>query len=560
MPAVIKCSWMDDLFMCLPGDLDPDEVLAFQTERVVRINDRVLGCFALCCRLAVLVYIVADLLINHGHMLIETPVGTSRMTVMLPPYSYGGSPPKSACPGCSNAEICGPGGSCPCPVPWPKAVDEMNGDYCSVTSDGKPTMDNVVDEVRMPCMYWGQDKRYLVPMLGSQLLVTTRLKQQLYDTKCDKAFTGVQPNGDTWNMTAVDPDCVKNTQDYPPSQDIFKGFVAGVEGATIKLDHTVSGQQSVYVEARNSEMHGELLDCDDKESVRRVLKPVDPLQETDCGMGRNSIFTLEELLSVAQYGFGDFGRCGIKLDEPSLINLKPTDRIACRGKNLVEELGNASSSLFKNVNGTWQSECGETIRYSGIVLVVDVHYDNSDGLDAGDVAYTIRVRALSLSEAEFERAGISWGSGRYLYEGRRGVLVMVQQGGTLMVFSFKALLINVTAGLGLLAAAKVITVFMAKKICPQITGDKRYRELIVHESEDMNEEAEERRAEEEEAKKRGKKSFGKSKVKMSDAPLSNPLLDDLGVVDKPDSARQRSPRSAMKITVKDPEQDREDLL
>eukprot|EP00756_Hemistasia_phaeocysticola_P031161 Hpha_TRINITY_DN16334_c0_g5::TRINITY_DN16334_c0_g5_i1::g.57936::m.57936 len=97
MPAVIKCMWMDKVFGVLPGSPDPDLVLAFQTERTVKINDRVLGCFALSCRIAVLVYIIADLLINHGHMLIETPVGTSRMTVMLPPYSYGDSPPQSPC-------------------------------------------------------------------------------------------------------------------------------------------------------------------------------------------------------------------------------------------------------------------------------------------------------------------------------------------------------------------------------------------------------------------------------------------------------------------------------
>eukprot|EP00756_Hemistasia_phaeocysticola_P031160 Hpha_TRINITY_DN16334_c0_g5::TRINITY_DN16334_c0_g5_i1::g.57934::m.57934 len=293
----------------------------------------------------------------------------------------------------------------------------MTSDFCAVGPDGKPTMQSgvVADGVRMPCMYWGQDKRYLVPMMGSQLLLTTRIKQQLYETACDKTFSGVG-----WNMSAVDPECVKNTPQYPPSEDIFKGFVAGVEGATIKLDHTVSGQHSVHVEARNTEMRGELLDCDEGQSVRRVLEPVEAIDASECDLWKYRILTLEELLSVAQYGFGDYGRCGLKLDEPSLIKLQPTQRVLCRGRNLVEELNKNDSSIFKRDSvGGWISSCGETIRYSGIVLVVDIHYDNSDGLSAGDISYTIRVRALSLSESEFERTGQGVGLGRYLYEGRR---------------------------------------------------------------------------------------------------------------------------------------------
>eukprot|EP01065_Artemidia_motanka_P006509 TRINITY_DN13202_c0_g1_i2.p1 TRINITY_DN13202_c0_g1~~TRINITY_DN13202_c0_g1_i2.p1 ORF type:complete len:500 (+),score=152.92 TRINITY_DN13202_c0_g1_i2:58-1557(+) len=487
MPTLIKCSWMDKLFGLLPGSPDPDMVLAFQTERVVKINDRVLGCFAHCCTITIFVYIMVDLYLNRGHLLVESPTGTSKLSVMMPPYDRANGGRASSCSGCTTSSpTCPPGTSCPCPVAWPVPTKDFDMPYCAADSAGLPTKDSqiVIDGVRMPCMFWDQeDKRYLVPMTGSQLLITTRVKQSVYDTTCDQRLSGGS-GASAWNMTAVNPQCVaqaKASGKYPGNTEYFKGFVAGVEGSTIKIDHTVSGSVNVHLERRLTEMRGALLGCDEDLSVVRYLDVADFEEDSVlCDMTRHRLFTLEELLRVADLGLGDNTRCGLSLDEPSLIDLPNSQRDGCRGKDLRQM--NDSKLFNTDAGGVRTSVCGESVRMSGVVMIIQIEYDNtnSGGFDAlHDVEYTMRVRALGLSEAEFEQVSLSSGGG-YLYEGRRGVLLIVQQGGKLGVFSFKALLINLTAGLGLLAAAKVITVLVAKFVCPRMTGDRRVGERALH--------------------------------------------------------------------------------
>lgn len=151
-----------------------------------------------------------------------------------------------------------------------------------------------------------------------------------------------------------------------------------------------------------------------------------------------------------------------------------------------------NKDVFRD-DGALAKECDSTVRYTGIVLIVTINYDNTH-FGAGswkEVDYRIHVKALPLSQAEIERVSLTGRKdSKVRYEARGGILIMVQQEGKLGRYNFQAMLLNLTAGLGLLAVAKVVTLFVAKTICPLLTDDHRYKSLIVQESPDFNEEAE----------------------------------------------------------------------
>lgn len=211
------------------------------------------------------------------------------------------------------------------------------------------------------------------------------------------------------------------------------------------------------------------------------------------------MLALSELLSVASLS----GRCGLSLDQPSVLELATDDKEKCTmtgGKGMFSPEN--SQLLAETVNGkAGTNPCKETVRTSGIVLMLIITYENTElkhCFSSGkpcwnEVDYYVSVKAIPLSQAEIERASLTSADPddrQAKYEGRHGVLLLIQQDGKLGRFSFMALLLNFTAGLTLVLIANSITLVIAKNICPLITKDRRYRDLIIQESPDFNEEQE----------------------------------------------------------------------
>eukprot|EP01062_Namystynia_karyoxenos_P050374 TRINITY_DN3911_c0_g1_i1.p1 TRINITY_DN3911_c0_g1~~TRINITY_DN3911_c0_g1_i1.p1 ORF type:complete len:675 (+),score=227.65 TRINITY_DN3911_c0_g1_i1:76-2025(+) len=506
MPAIIKCQWLD--YVCAPCGQDPDEMLAFQTTKAVRINDRVLGSFSLIVTITIFFYIVYDLCINQGWLIIEKPTGTTKLSVLLPPFAD--ADPAFVQPGCSAAtpRPGRPNRCCTdCPAVWPKSLVALRNDgdlpYCSATTGSDPTCPNCPTRdgngyqqgIKMPCLFW-DNYQYVVPSIGRQALITTRVKSYSAELPCnrdyDKGKTAVS------SFRAPDLDCIQGLRQYPLLDERFTGFVAGVESATVKIDHTVSGIER-GLEKRLTDMHGVLKGCNG--SVLKQMPPWDQTEDSlDIDRVKNRLFPLKLILAAARAGGGggvnEFGvpdpnakkpRCGVDLDQPSLLATAGDKLKSCREK--VQEMAEGKRAPLS------VTDCGSTVRYDGLVVLITINYDNTlddpDSLD--QPSYEITVNALSRTEAEIERVGfvakLPNGTDVVQYEKRQGILLMVQQTGRLGTFSFKATLINLTAALTLLAVANTITVFIAKFVCPRITGDKRYYDLLIQESPDFNEEA-----------------------------------------------------------------------
>eukprot|EP01062_Namystynia_karyoxenos_P056713 TRINITY_DN4762_c0_g1_i1.p1 TRINITY_DN4762_c0_g1~~TRINITY_DN4762_c0_g1_i1.p1 ORF type:complete len:613 (+),score=175.08 TRINITY_DN4762_c0_g1_i1:93-1841(+) len=495
---LLKCAFLDTL--CGKCGLDPDETLAFQTPKMVRINDRVLGGFSLSLTIVIFIYIVYDLFSAQGYLEIEQPTGTTKLSVMLPPFTD--KDPNFQKPGCwqSSPPATGPGRCCDdCPAAWAKPIDDMltSGDlkYCSMhpnTSASCPLCPSVLpangyaDGIKMPCLFWN-NYQYVVPSIGRQMLVTTRLKQYVAALPCNADYEGGPTVAEGFRASNLT--CIQQFSQYPVLDEFFHGFVAGVEEATVKIDHTVSGMQR-HLEKRLTDMHGVLRGCNGE-----VVKPLPPWDQNRDSIAmdrvKNRVFPLNMLLSAARAGGGggDKVRCGVHLDQPSLLEVAGKELSTCSQK--VREMAAGQRPPLS------VTDCGPTIRNDGLVLVVTIHYDNTqddpDTLD--NPSYEITVNALSRTEAKIERVGFvekdkATGKDSVQYEKRQGILIMVQQTGRIGTFSFKAMLINLTAGLGLLAVSNTVTVLLAKMVCPKITGDTRYYDLLVQESPDFNEDAE----------------------------------------------------------------------
>ena len=65
------------------GDLD--DIFAYSTGKVVVLKDRFLGLLAIVLKLAILCYIIFTVVIDKGYYVIETPRGTTRMSLQIPP-------------------------------------------------------------------------------------------------------------------------------------------------------------------------------------------------------------------------------------------------------------------------------------------------------------------------------------------------------------------------------------------------------------------------------------------------------------------------------------------
>eukprot|EP00041_Stephanoeca_diplocostata_P016590 m.327616 g.327616 ORF g.327616 m.327616 type:complete len:470 (-) comp20418_c0_seq1:248-1657(-) len=275
-----------------------DVAFAYETQKVVVIQDRRLGLLKLFLMLAISGYILVYQLLYQCHYLkIEAPVGTSRFSLREPTL------PGQNCDTVKH-------NSCVNDIP---PVDQIP--YCAQN----PTCSSTHNFKCMNCTYW--DALQVKNIQDKSILVTTHV-QRINQTR---NACGSEPPE---NPAATCPRTWENAAATPSDF-----FIAGIENFTLLLDHAIT-TPSLGIEATSRNMSGKL-----------YVKDNDGLCQSSPNSSSNTapcyiipqeaisldFFTVGELLrsgdvdlgdlSAANHSYRDYG-C-VVLVEINYINYKP---------------------------------------------------------------------------------------------------------------------------------------------------------------------------------------------------------------------------------------------
>eukprot|EP01012_Entosiphon_sulcatum_P003678 TRINITY_DN1125_c0_g1_i1.p1 TRINITY_DN1125_c0_g1~~TRINITY_DN1125_c0_g1_i1.p1 ORF type:complete len:450 (+),score=110.42 TRINITY_DN1125_c0_g1_i1:186-1535(+) len=421
---------------------DPDDILAYETIKTIRLRDRWLGLLNLVLKVAIFVYVIIfQVVIQKGYYLIEPPAATTRISL-----------------GCNDLS----------PNPQHKCLANINAwlakggyPYClNATADPPRTAEE--KGVLMDCTYMGRDANLLVypPSMGNEMLISTRISWSTSEWACD--FT--------------DPDCkAKSTNNG-------RYFVGGVHEYTLLLDHNVRGSQNVQLSSNVRDMVGKWK-CKSSTGEDRELR-VFPAWDRKIPITEdllaNRLVSIRELLrwSSLQKSKDDKPMCGYELPEGSSWLDYPS------------EMDPSAPTILR--------------RYDGVVLLLDINYDNTQG-SADTVEYEIRSYVLPQTEYKHEHyEAVSGSVGNpplvKQFENRHGILVATLQTGKLGQLDFRTLLLTIVSGVVLLGMSTKLTNFLAVAVLPL---KKHYAKLMTEVSPDFSDLRDELQAEKVRAKNGG---------------------------------------------------------
>eukprot|EP01059_Diplonema_ambulator_P008503 TRINITY_DN1813_c0_g1_i2.p1 TRINITY_DN1813_c0_g1~~TRINITY_DN1813_c0_g1_i2.p1 ORF type:complete len:420 (+),score=117.93 TRINITY_DN1813_c0_g1_i2:75-1334(+) len=318
---------------------------------------------------------------------------------------------------------------------WSVAQQMSNMSYCTNPPTGGPNP--YVQSAVMQCSYL-DTASVVLPSLGNQFFIASRVKRSVLD------YTGC-PGG----QYGAELSCIESKQ-FPAVDNVTTTFVAGVEAATLYVGHTIEGRGEVEVEAQLTEMSGVVLDC--KGNVVKRMPKKDPKISKLEDLLANRIFNVSDLLKWARPEVGSGKSCGngVVLDTKSKLDVNDPEA---------------------------------TLRHDGVVLHIVLDYDNTRGTDTDEVDYTMKMTAVLTSDPKYVTLEPTTVPGKMLKVDRHGIHVIIVQTGKLGKFSFARLIISLTAGLGLLAVATVITDLLAKHVMPL---KEEYKKMIFEYSEDYS--------------------------------------------------------------------------
>jgi len=157
--------------------IDWDDLLSYNTVKVVRIRDRRLGALHITFMAGIVLYIVVySIVLNKGYLKVETPMGSIRASLLKP------------------------------------SVAQTNFPYCS--NQGNPN----ASLLPLPCEYW--DESNVVYPIGEEtaFCATTRVKYYNQTADCDFTL----------------PNCT-----YTDSADAKNIYIADIDRFTLLIDHTM---------------------------------------------------------------------------------------------------------------------------------------------------------------------------------------------------------------------------------------------------------------------------------------------------------------------------------
>jgi len=460
-----------------------DELLAYETPKIVRIRDARLGVLYYTLVLCILSYIVGyQIFYNNQHFERRDVVGTTRMTIQQP--TKGGCNPNDV--GCSSD--------------FP-SLESLP--YC-IQYAGNSSV--VKTEHKGNCIFADQHTLSPYGMLGDVMLVPTRIDYM-------KEKKGCQPR------PANDWTC---DNEYEVDSRPTSNYIADIEEYTIMLAHSFKRS---YVSGNNGEYLGYYMKCeqpdggDDEVSkmVKATRQTLEGQKTCDGEWKRYPIDCINDkchfLEREKRAGFlqepvaGHGGRLGARRSHPhaSLASLDRSARgILLKDEELTDDAQEqppkvkkllkdgvfaiADGDIFKirtllelagiDLDETRNTK-GEPLRESGTVIEIEVTYNNLhpfwSSFGYKEVSYEYKVSKRPMEEMKSEMLALHQPKfpQERIIENVHGLYLIVRLGGTFGFFSGVFLLIVLTTALGLLGVANVLV----DKIAIYLLKDKdHYRE------------------------------------------------------------------------------------
>lgn len=462
---------------------DWDEVLAFETKKVVRIRDRSLGILWRFSQLSIFVGVVIFQILYAGkHFKKEAPHSIQRVTLQPPVSNSTGRP-------CNPSDV-------DCSMDF---TSVSNLKYCE-QYDGERS-----DLRRLPCEYFDSDDVFLP--VSSGMLLTSFTKTYLQRNGCPEAAKQGKPCPHKWvYMDESGADQLLQVGRLP-AQPITKSFVADLERFTILIDHSVRSE-SGEIAYDDGQMQGYFEDCEG-ESVHGKFHRKDCTRKSirDWSMNKDDSAMMQSAAENLAPQRGTAFVRGRRVDdeleaeEAEDLTLLQARRMATRsidGDVVVSTLlGDVLSvgtllrlaGLSFDQPPTIYSEskdAGKTVRSQGTAIVVNIEYKNHKHwtffTPSGPPEYDLSVSSRPV--AKFKHT-----TTQELEDGRRrmtdhyGIFFEFEITGELCVFTYTGLMLILTTSVGLLAVATFITDSIAIRLLP----DKdEYKKLKFESSRDFH--------------------------------------------------------------------------
>ncbi|KJE88998.1 hypothetical protein, variant [Capsaspora owczarzaki ATCC 30864] len=219
---------------------------------------------------------------------------------------------------------------------------------------------------------------------------------------------------------AADPNC-----DFTPETPTIV-YVGDIEHFTLMIDHTTYST-NLDIQANAQSLEGKLLDLHGN-----TMKLTGP--NVVGQIGQLDIFELQTLLLAAG----------------------------------IATLDQDSGALNTKTNNS-------SLRYTGLVLLVLIEYDNVHSFDTSDIRYTISVRSVKNTQFKSVETRTSTTDQSLQTWDRHGIRILIQQKGQMGKFDFQTLLINVVSGFGLLAVATLVVDVLAVSVMPEREIYSKYK-------------------------------------------------------------------------------------
>jgi len=321
-----------------------------------------------------------------------------------------------------------------------KATEELV--YCTTNTQPYNTTDQhgtVHGCVKQECLYYDADFVQFPATEQTAILASTRVTNK----------TQTMSAGDRCN-----PPKEKDCEFTGPSATFF---IAELEKYTLMLAHTMSapvvGQHGIA-----SKMQGRLLDTDGNE-----VNPCDDYKAWGQECPKNQPPGV--YVSIGELGYNDV------LPLQTLL----------RAGGLKDGLDSYFDEDAKGV--------AETMRYSGIVVLLEIMYDNTIGYNTSDTRYTYNVNIVDGAEFKAEELTSQDSRSRTLLD-RHGVRLVVVQTGQIGRFDMQVLLLSLVTSLGLIAVSTTVVDFLALNILPEKGLYAKYKQIETVDFTDLRDELE----------------------------------------------------------------------
>lgn len=486
---------------------DVDDVLAYETPKVVRIRDRHLGVLKYVFVLCIFMYVIVwQLLYKGSHLQMDRLSGVARMQLQHPTKSC--NPMNVACAAnytsLQQLPYCG----------------QYNGTSASPVQRKCAYFDAL--ELLQPL-----DAGYLIPtFIQSYSQVQGCIPNETNHHNCERLYDFV--------------DAQEQPQKTPGrARPIKEEFVGDIEDFSVLIDHSFRVDTG-SIEYDDRQMQGYWLDCSQKEkpwSVNDTWLSTDPLTPEDGCVKKPIVcrhrdckqlgMITDDMLNGAQasmlalsahkharqrfrrrrhskIGVDNASVVGNSLQvdgilDPSLehdvgpaslTDLEHRDVYSLASGDVLS-LGTLYSMAGRSLDDVWYDQSDKvnmTTRLRGTVLVVNIHYNNMRPWTLfrpkDPPEYVISVTSRPVQKYKNMKAMVSADKESRKVTVSYGTLVIVQSSGTIGIFSMIHMLIVVSTSLGLLAAATVVTDIFAIYVMPM---RDRYYNAKFEETEDFSE-------------------------------------------------------------------------